>query len=47
MEVLFWSGSLLTGKEILGKYKEKLNPKNWFRRTEKKPPVPENAASRE
>lgn len=31
MEVLFWSGSLLVGKEIITKYKAKLNPKKWFR----------------
>jgi hypothetical protein len=31
-EVLFWSGGLLVGKELLTKYKSALNPKNWFRR---------------
>ena len=31
-EVLFWSGGLLLGKEMFDKYKEKLNPANWFGR---------------
>lgn len=31
-EVLFWSGGLLVGKELLVKYKSFLNPKNWFRK---------------
>jgi len=29
-EVLFWSGGLLVGKELLQKYKSYFNPKNWF-----------------
>ena len=43
MEVLFWSGGLLLGKELLVKYKEKLNPKNWVRKNRKKPGVPQDA----
>jgi hypothetical protein len=31
-EILFWSGGLLVGKELVVKYKAYLNPKNWFRR---------------
>jgi len=30
MEVVFWSGGLLVGKELFTKYKAQLNPKNWF-----------------
>jgi len=30
MEVVFWSGGLLVGKELFTKYKSKLNPKSWF-----------------
>jgi hypothetical protein len=33
MEVVFWSGGLLVGKELFTKYKQQLNPKNWFRKT--------------
>ena len=29
MEVIFWSGGLLVGKELFMKYKNQLNPKNW------------------
>lgn len=29
-EIMFWTGGLLVGKEILSKYKSYLNPKNWF-----------------
>lgn len=32
MEVVFWSGGLLVGKELFTKYKNRLNPKNWGRR---------------
>lgn len=31
-EVLFWSGGLLVGKELLTKYKSYFNPKNWFKK---------------
>jgi len=31
MEVLFWVGGLLVGKELFKKYKSYLNPKNWFK----------------
>ncbi len=34
MEVVFWAGGLLVGKELFTKYKQKLNPKNWFRKKE-------------
>ena len=33
MEVVFWSGGLLVGKELFTKYKNQLNPKNWFKKT--------------
>ena len=32
MEVIFWAGGLLVGKELFIKYKQKLNPFNWFRK---------------
>ncbi len=32
MEVVFWSGGLLVGKELFAKYKKQLNPVNWFKR---------------
>ncbi len=32
MEVVFWSGGLLVGKELFTKYKNRLNPKNWWRK---------------
>ncbi len=32
MEVVFWSGGLLVGKELFTKYKQQLNPKNWFKK---------------
>lgn len=34
MEVVFWAGGLLVGKELFTKYKQKLNPLNWFKRNE-------------
>ena len=37
MEVLFWTGSLLTGKELISKYKKRLLPRNWFSKNKKKP----------
>ncbi|PLX02271.1 MAG: hypothetical protein C0595_11465 [Marinilabiliales bacterium] len=35
-EVLFWSGGLLVGKELFTKYKSYFNPKNWFKKDDKK-----------
>jgi len=29
-EITFWTGAILVGKELLGKYTSRLNPKNWF-----------------
>ncbi len=34
MEVVFWAGGLLVGKELFTKYKNQLNPKNWFKKKE-------------
>lgn len=31
MEVLFYAGGFLLGKELFNKYKSKLNPVKWFR----------------
>ena len=36
MEVVFWSGGLLVGKELFTKYKKQLNPKNWFSKNKTK-----------
>ena len=35
MEIVFWSGGLLVGKELFTKYKQKLNPANWFKAKDK------------
>lgn len=32
MEIVFWLGGLLVGKELFTKYKKQLNPKNWFKK---------------
>jgi hypothetical protein len=32
MEVVFWSGGLLVGKELFVKYKKQMNPLTWFKR---------------
>ena len=32
MEIVFWSGGLLVGKELFTRYKKQLNPVTWFRR---------------
>lgn len=32
MEVSFWVGGLLVGKELFMKYKARLNPANWFKK---------------
>ncbi|HSO88942.1 MAG TPA: transporter suffix domain-containing protein [Draconibacterium sp.] len=32
MEVVFWSGGLLVGKELFTKYKSQMNPRNWFKK---------------
>ena len=33
MEIVFWSGGLLVGKELFTRYKRKLNPINWFKKS--------------
>lgn len=35
MEVVFWAGGLLVGKELFTKYKQQLNPVNWFKKSSK------------
>jgi hypothetical protein len=30
---VFWAGGLLVGKELFTKYKNRLNPKNWFKKS--------------
>lgn len=32
MELVFWSGGLLVGKELFAKYKKQLDPRNWFKK---------------
>lgn len=32
MEIVFWTGGLLVGKELFIRYKRQLNPVNWFNR---------------
>ncbi len=34
-EILFLIGAALVGKEVVNKYKSKLNPKNWRRKGDK------------
>jgi len=34
MEIVFWLGGLLVGKELFTKYKKQLNPRNWFSKKE-------------
>jgi len=34
-EVIFWTGSVLVGKELFGKYKSKLNLENWYKKKDK------------
>lgn len=31
MEVVFWTGGLLVGKELFARYKKRLNPASWFK----------------
>jgi hypothetical protein len=38
MEITFWVGGFLLGKELLNKYKAYLNPINWFKK--KSVPIP-------
>jgi len=35
MEVLFWTGGFLVGKELFKKYNGYLNPRNWLRSKKK------------
>ncbi|MEG6520797.1 transporter suffix domain-containing protein [Desulfotomaculum sp. 1211_IL3151] len=35
-EIMFWSGALLVGKEVVAKFKRYLNPKNWRKNREGK-----------
>ena len=32
MEVVFWAGGLLVGKELFSRYKKQLNPFNWIKK---------------
>jgi hypothetical protein len=32
IEVLFWGGALLAGKEAAQRYRDKLDPRTWFRK---------------
>jgi hypothetical protein len=34
MEVVFWSGGLLVGKELFTRYKKRLDPRSWFAKKE-------------
>lgn len=34
MEIVFWSGGLLVGKELFTRYKKQLNPLNWFKKNQ-------------
>ena len=45
MEVVFWSGGLLVGKELFTKYKKQLDPRNWFKKKKKEVEVTEISES--
>lgn len=30
-ELTFWTGGILLGKELLNKYKTRINPRNWLK----------------
>ena len=32
MEVVFWAGGLLVGKELFSRYKKQLNPFSWIKK---------------
>jgi hypothetical protein len=32
IEILFWGGALLAGKEAAQRYRDKLDPRTWFRK---------------
>ena len=34
MEIVFWSGGLLVGKELFARYKKQLNPVNLFKKNQ-------------
>lgn len=36
MEVVFWLGGLLVGKELFTRYKKQLDPRSWFRKKKEK-----------
>jgi len=42
MEVVFWAGGLLVGKELFTKYKQKLDPRNWFKKKNRTVPAKES-----
>jgi len=33
-EVLLWVGALMVGREVMVKYRHKMSPKNWFKKSE-------------
>jgi membrane-anchored protein YejM (alkaline phosphatase superfamily) len=37
MEIVFWTGGLLVGKELFTRYKRKLNPVTWFKKSSSSP----------
>ncbi|MFW5830875.1 MAG: transporter suffix domain-containing protein [Prolixibacteraceae bacterium] len=37
MEIVFWLGGILVGKELFIKYKKQLNPANWVKKKEADP----------
>jgi hypothetical protein len=38
IEVLFWGGAVLAGKEAAQRYRDKLDPRTWFRKSTPPPP---------
>lgn len=45
MEVVFWAGGLLVGKELFTKYKKKLDPRTWFKKKKGIPKTEESDLS--
>ena len=43
MEVVFWAGGLLVGKELFTKYKKQLDPRNWFKKQDRSNNEPEQS----
>lgn len=41
-EAAFWVGCLLAGRELMVRYRKRLDPRSWFRRSAAEPVPPES-----